>query len=139
MEIYLVTLFFFSALGVLAVLYTLHFRHRALAMGQEHLLSALSRTITGDEEVRAEEEELRQGLSQLEARLKRASYVIISLLTAVLAACLLLIATSTLPQLNLALSGVFIFLIALFVSVALLRDIPRNISQQLDGESPAPE
>ena len=138
MQISLVTLIFFSALGVLVVLYTLHFRHRALAMGPEHLLSALSRTITGDEEVQAEEEELRQGISQLEARLKRASYVILFLLAAVLTACILLIATSTLPELNLALSGFFVFLISLFTAVALLRDIPRNISQQLDGESTPP-
>jgi len=139
LEISLVTLIFFSALGVLVVLYTLHFRHRALAMGPEHLLSALSRTITGDEEVQAEEEELRQGISQLEARLKRASYVLISLLAAVLVACILLVATSTLPELNLALSGVFIFLISLFTTVALLRDIPRNILKQLNGENPAQE
>jgi len=139
LQISLVTLFFFSALGVLIVLYTLHFRHRALAMGPEHLLSALSRTITGDEEVQAEEGELRQGVSELEARLKRASYVILSLIAAVLVLCLLLIATSTLPELNLALSGFLVFLISLFMAVALLRDIPRNILKQLDGEKPAQE
>ena len=139
MEISLVALFFFFSLGVLVVLYTLHFRRRALAMGREHLISALSRTVTGDEEVRAEDEELRRGISQLDARLKRASYVIVSLLTAVLVACLLLIATSTLPELSLALSGVLFFLISLFTAVGLLRDIPRNISQHLDGENPAPE
>jgi hypothetical protein len=137
LEISLVTLVFFSALGALVVLYTLHFRHRALVMGPERLLAALSRTITGDEEEQAEEEELRQGVAELEARLKRALYIIASLLIAVLAACLVLIAASTLPDLSLALSGVFVFLISLLISVMLLRDILRNISQQLKSEKPS--
>jgi hypothetical protein len=137
LEISLVTLVFFSALGALVVLYTLHFRHRALVMGPERLLAALSRTITGDEEEQAEEEELRQGVAELEARLKRALYIIASLLIAVLAACLVLIAASTLPDLSLALSGVFVFLISLLISVMLLRDIIRNISQQLKSEKPS--
>jgi uncharacterized protein involved in cysteine biosynthesis len=127
---------FFSALGVLAALYALHFRRRALAMGPERLLAALSRTVTGDEEEQAGEEALRQGISDLEARLRRAFRIIAASFVAILAACLVLIATSILPELGLALSGVCVFLASLLVAVVLLRDIPRTISRQLDGSGP---
>jgi hypothetical protein len=126
----LVVLIFFTALGVLVVLYTLHFRRRALAMGPERLLAALSRTVAGEEE--ASELELRQGASELEARLQRAFYAFSGLLAAVLIVCLVLTAMSTLPELSFALSGSCIFLGSLVLSIVLLRDIPRHISKQLE-------
>ena len=136
MQVSFIALIFFSVLGVLVVLYTLHFRHRALAMGSEHLLSALSRTVREEEgeEEEADEEALRQGASQLEARLKMAIYVLFSLLLAVLAFCLVLLATSVLPGLSLALSGICVFLVCLLIAAMLLRDIPRNISKALQGD-----
>ena len=130
MGISLVVLIFFTALGVLVVLYTLHFRRRALAMGPERLLAALSRTVAGEEE--ASELELRQGASELEARLQRAFYAFSGLLAAVLIVCLVLTAMSTLPELSFALSGFCIFLGSLVLSIVLLRDIPRHISKQLE-------
>ena len=133
MTIALVVLIFFSVLGILGTLYTLHFRRRALAMGPERLLSALSRTISQEEETG--ELELRQGALELEARLQRASYAVIGLLVVLLAACLVLTATSTLPELSLALSGVCIFLVAVVVSIFMLRDIPRHIGKQLEGDT----
>ena len=136
MQVSFIAMIFFSVLGVLVVLYTLHFRHRALAMGSESLLSALSRTVRDEEgeEEDASEEELRQGASQLEARLKMAIYVLFSLLLAVLAFCLVLLATSALPDLSLVLSGICVFLICLLIAAMLLRDIPRNISRVLQED-----
>jgi protein-S-isoprenylcysteine O-methyltransferase Ste14 len=125
-------LIFFSVLGVLAVLYVLHFRHRALSMGPESLRAALSRTVCEDEE--ATELELRQGAGELAARLQRALYAVSAILVAVLAVCLVLIAASTLPEVSLALSGFCVFLASLYICIVLLRDIPRRISGQLDKE-----
>jgi hypothetical protein len=78
LAISVVVLVFFAVLGGLAILYTLHFRRRALAMGTERLRSALSRTVSGGEE--ATELELSQGISELEARLNRALYVLMGIL-----------------------------------------------------------
>jgi len=133
LEIPLVVLVFFAALGILVILYTLHFRRRALAMGPERLLAALSRTVAGEEE--ASELELRQGVSELEARLQRAFYAFSGLLVAVLIVCLVLTAMSTLPELTFALSGSCIFLGSFVLSIVLLRDIPRHISKQLDKDT----
>lgn len=133
MEISLVVLIFFTALGLLVVLYTLHFRRRALAMGPERLLTALSRTVAGEEE--AGELELRQGVAELEARLQRAFYAVSGLLVAVLVVCLVLTAMSTLPELSFALSGFCIFLVSCVLSIILLRDIPRHIGRQLDKDA----
>ena len=132
MTISLVILIFLSTLGVLGALYTLHFRHRALAMGPERLLSALSRTIS--EEGEPGDQELRQGVAELEARLRRASSAVIALLVALLAACLVLTATSTWPELSLALSGVCIFLACVLLSIFILRDIPRHAGKQLEKD-----
>jgi hypothetical protein len=131
----LVALIFFIALGVLTILYVLHFRRRALSMGPERLLAALSRTVSGEEE--AGELELRQGVLELEARLQRALYAVCGVLVAVLVVCLILIITSTLPELSMALSGFSIFLVALYVCIILLRDIPRQIARQLDKQGDA--
>lgn len=126
----LLALAFFAVLGVLAVLYVLHFRRRALSMGPERLLAALSRTVGGEEE--AGELELRQGIAELETRLRRALYAVCGLLAAVLAACLVLTIKSALPAVSLALSGFCIFLASLYVCIILLRDIPRHIDEKLD-------
>ncbi len=132
MEISLVVLIFFSALGILVVLYTLHFRRRALSMEPQRLHDALSRTVSGEDE--ASLDELRQGASELEARLQRAFIAVSSILIIVLVVCLVLTATSTLAELSLALSGFCILLICAVLSIMLLRDIPRNIRKQLDKE-----
>ncbi len=128
----LIAFIFLALLGILAVLYALHFRRRAFSMGAERLRAALSRSVSGEDD--AEEPELREGLSELEARLRRALYVVGGLLAAVLAVCLVLTIMSTLPEASLALSGFCVFLISLYVSIVLLRDIPRHIASLLDGE-----
>ncbi len=133
MRVSLVTLIFFSSLGVLVALYAMHFRHRALAMGSQRLLSALSRTLKEEEGEEAGEEALRRAASELEARLNTAIYVLFSLLLAILAVCLVLIAASALPELSLALSGICVFLVSLLIATMLLRDIPRNITRSLSG------
>lgn len=120
----LVVSLFFASLGVLTLLYVLHFRRRALSMGSERLRSALSRTVSGDEG--AAEGELSRGARVLDARLRKANYAIAGLITAALAACLVLVALSTLPELSLALSGLCVFLVSLYICVILLRDIPRH-------------
>ncbi len=117
---------FFASLGALTLLYVLHFRRRALSMGSERLRAALSRTVGGDEG--ASEEELGRGARELDARLRRASRAVAGLAVALLAACLTLTALSALPELSLALCGVCLFLLSLYVGAALLRDIPRRAS-----------
>jgi uncharacterized membrane protein SpoIIM required for sporulation len=128
----MVAFIFFTVLGVLIVLYVLHFRRRALSMGPEKLFAALSRTVSGEEE--AGEIELRQGALELETRLQRALFAVCGVLMAVLIVCLILVITSTLPELSLALSGFCIFLASLYVCVILLRDIPRHVTRQLDKQ-----
>lgn len=130
MAVSLVVLIFFSALGILMVLYTLHFRRRALSMDPQRLHDALSRTVSGEDE--ASVDELREGASELEARLQRALYAVSSILILVLVVCLVLTAASTLSELVLALSGFCILLACAVLSIMLLRDIPRHIRKQLD-------
>lgn len=132
MAVALVALIFFILLGVLSILYVLHFRRRAFAMGFTRLRAALSRTVSGEEQ--AGELELRQGILELEERLQRALYAIGGILAAALIACLVLTIMSALPELSLALSGLCIFLVSLCVCIILLRDIPRHIARQLDRE-----
>lgn len=117
----LIALVFFTALGVLAILYTVHFRRRALALGPEKLRAALSRTVSGGED--ATELELSQGISALESRLNLALYVLLGVLVVVLAACFILVAKSLLPGLTLALSGFCLFLTSAAICVIMLRDI----------------
>jgi hypothetical protein len=132
MAVSLVVLIFFSVLGVLMVLYTMHFRRRALSMDPQRLHDALSRTVSGEDE--ASVDELREGASELEARLQRALYAVSSILILVLVVCLVLTAASTLSELVLALSGFCILLACAVLSIMLLRDIPRYIRKQLDKE-----
>jgi hypothetical protein len=132
MAISLVVLIFFSVLGILMVLYTMHFRRRALSMDPQRLHDALSRTVSGEDE--ASVDELREGASELEARLQRALYAVSSILILVLVVCLVLTAASTLSELVLALSGFCILLACAVLSIMLLRDIPRYIRKQLDKE-----
>ena len=123
----LVVSLLFAFLGVLALLYALHFRRRALLMGDERLRAALSRTVSGEEG--AGEEELRRGARELDARMRGANLAIAGLLAAALAACLALVALSALPWLSLMLCGVSLLLLSLYIAVALLRDIPRRACQ----------
>jgi hypothetical protein len=134
LAISVVVLVFFAVLGGLAILYTLHFRRRALAMGSERLRSALSRTVSGGEE--ATELELSQGISELEARLNRALYVLMGILVAILVACLILVAKSLLPELTLALSGLCLFLTSMAICVIMLRDIVQRAARLPDKAGP---
>ncbi len=133
MAIPLAVLIFFSVLGLLVVLYALHFRRRALSMGPERLLAALSRTVAGEGE--ASELELRQGVLELETRLQRAFLAVTGALAVVLVICLVLTAMSKLPGLSFALSGLGIFLVACVLSIILLRDLPRHAGRQLDKQA----
>ncbi len=134
MEVPTAALAFFSTLGLLLLAYVVHFRRRALAMGEEHLRAALSRAVKGEED--ASREELLEGARELDKRLRRALAAVSTALLADLAACLALTFTSTLPGLSLALSGSCVFLSLAAVSISLLRDIPRAAAAGLerDGE-----
>ena len=134
MAIPLVALVFFATLGLLAILYTLHFRRRALAMGPERLRAALSRTVGGEEE--ATELELSQGITELETRLNRALYIILGILVVILVACLVLIVKSLLPELTLALSGFCLFLTSIAICITLLRDIPHRAAKLPEKAGP---
>ncbi len=132
MEVSLAAVAFFSLLGVLVLLYALNFRRRALVMGEEHLRAALSRTVSSGEE--ATGEELLEGARELDRRLRRACIAVISLLLVDMASCAALTFTSALPALSLTLSGSCVFLVALAVSISLLRDIPRAAVAGLERE-----
>jgi hypothetical protein len=133
MELSLATFIFLSALGLCVFLYALHFRRRALSLGSDRLTAALSRAVPGEEE--ADDEELRRGASELDSRLRFVSTLCFSLLVAVLACCLLLVLTSTLPELSLALTGLCILLLATALSLRLLRDILLEIDVHLDDQA----
>ena len=121
MQAGLAVFIFCAVVGVLCVAYFYHFRYRAMAMGPERILSALSRTVSGEEG--APEEELRSGLRELRSRLLLAARLVAAAIAVILAACLLLTAFSSLPELALALSGLAILLICVLASLLLLRDI----------------
>jgi hypothetical protein len=136
-------LIFCSLLGILVVFYFLHFRHRAFYMGPERLKSALSRTVSVEEEegeeeeseeIEVGEEDLWEGLLQLESRL-RFSIILTSIaLVILLAPSILLTIFSTLPDLVLVLSAICILLVALLVSLAILRDIFRFLHAKMEEE-----
>ncbi len=126
----LLALIFFSVLGMLGVLYCFHFRHRALVIGPERLRNALSRTVSGEED--ASDEDLLEGLDELEVRLHGGLRLTSLVLAVILASCIALVASSTLPDLSLALLGVCIFLVAIIASLILLRDIPRFLRCHLE-------
>jgi hypothetical protein len=128
-KIALLVLVLFSVLGVLVVLYCFHFRYRALVMGPERLRNALSRTVSGEEN--ASDEDLLYGLDELGSRLHRGLVLTSLALAMILISCITLVALSTLPELSLALSGLCIFMVAIIVSLILLRDIPRFLRSHL--------
>jgi hypothetical protein len=129
LEISYVALIFCSAIGILGVLYSLHFRYRALVMGPQRLRNALSRTVSGNEE--ASDEELREGLDELESRIRRAILATSLGFILLAATCIALAVSSTLLQLNLVLMGICALMAAVMASLALLRDIPRFLSRHL--------
>lgn len=133
MELSLAACIFLSALGVCIFLYALHFRHRALSLGPDRLNAALSRTVLGEEE--AGDEDLRRGASELESRLRRGGILTFSLLIAALVSCLALVSTSTLPGLSLSLTGLCVLLLAITLSLRLLRDILLEIDKHLDDRA----
>ena len=131
-------LIFCSLLGILVVLYFLHFRHRAFYMGPERLKSALSRTVAEEEEeseeVEASEEDLWEGLLQLESRL-RFSIILTSVALAILLVpSILLTIFSSLPDLVLVLLAICILLVALLISLVILRDIFRFLHAKMEEE-----
>lgn len=132
MQIPLFVLTFCAAIGLLLFLYTLHFRYRALFMGPERLRSALSRTISGDEDV--SDEDLWEGLLHLETRLGRVIFATSLFLLLLMALCVTLTALSTLPGLTLVLSGICLLLVGVAASLILLRDILRFLHKQMEDE-----
>lgn len=129
MEISLFVLVFTSLIGILGLLYSLHFRYRALSMGMERLRNALSRIVSGDEE--AGEKELREGLGELEWRIRRAILITSSLFIAVVGACLVLGAWADLEYWAIGLAGVSVLLACAIAALVLLRDIPRALAKHL--------
>jgi hypothetical protein len=132
LDISLFALVFFSAVGVLLLLYCLHFRYRALVMGPESLRRALSRATSGEDE--APHGELLEGMGELRRRLRRALLATAIPLLLIAAACVVLAARSMLPQLALALLGVGVFLASLMASLLLLRDILHFLSRHLEED-----
>jgi len=132
LDISLFALVFFSAVGVLLLLYCLHFRYRALVMGPESLRRALSRAMSGEDE--APYGELLEGMEELRRRLRRALLATAIPLLLIAAACVVLAARSMLPQLALALLGVGVFLASLMASLLLLRDVLRFLSRHLEED-----
>ncbi|MDY6795187.1 MAG: hypothetical protein SWK76_07890 [Actinomycetota bacterium] len=130
MDIYLFVLIFCGVLGLLVVLYAVHFRYRAQVMGPARLRDALSRTVAGDEE--ASEEELAYGLSQLFGRLGRGILLDKVLLLLLLALILVFTFTSILPQLALILSALCLLLLSALISLMLLRDTLRYLERHLE-------
>ena len=140
-------LIFCSLLGILVVLYFLNFRHRSFYMGPERLKSALARTVAAEEEVEegeegeieseeveVSEEDLWEGLLQLESRLRMCIILASIALLILLVPSILLTAFSTLPDLVLVLSAVCILLVALLISLAILRDILRFLHTKMEEE-----
>ena len=84
--------------------------------------------------VRAKASRLRGTRIFMDPRMRSVGATVNIMLAAVLAVCLVLTIMSTLPEASLALSGFCVFLISLYVSIVLLRDIPRHIASLLDGE-----
>lgn len=123
-------LIFLSILGLLMVLYCFHFRYRALAMGPERLRNALSRTICGDEG--AGEEDLLEGLDELERRLRRGLVLASLALGAFLAPCVVLVALSKPAAVPVGLSGACVFMFAVLASLVTLRDIPRFLRRHIE-------
>lgn len=126
-------LIFCSLLGILVVLYFLHFRHRAFYMGPERLRNALARTVSGveeeeeeeqeSEEIEVSDEDLWEGLLQLESRLRKSIILTSIALVILLIPSILLTISSTLPDLVLVLSAISILLLAALVCLVILRDI----------------
>lgn len=127
------TLIFCSVLGALLLAYFSHFRRRARIMGPERLRAALARTVASDEE--ASEDDLRDGLLELESRLRKAVVLNSAALAVILGACILLTALSAQPRLVLALAGVSILLTCTMTSLMMLRDIPRFLRRHLEEGS----
>ena len=143
----LFVLIFCSLLGILVVLYFLNFRHRSFYMGPERLKNALARTVAVEEEdeedeeeetesgeVEVSEEDLWEGLLQLESRLRKCIILTFVALAILLVPSILLTAFSTLPDLVLVLSAVCILLVALLISLAILRDILRFLHAKMEEE-----
>jgi hypothetical protein len=133
-------LIFCSLLGILVVLYFLNFRHRAFYMGPERLKSALSRTVAGEEEgeesdeVEVAEEDLWEGLLQLESRLQKSIILTSIALAILLVPSILLTIFSSLPDLVLVLLAICILLVALLISLVILRDISRFLHVKMEEE-----
>jgi len=137
-------LIFCSLLGILVVLYFLHFRHRTFYMGPERLKSALSRTVAGEveeeeegeesEEVEVSEEDLWEGLLQLESRLHFSIILTSIALAILLVPSILLTIFSSLPDLVLVLLAICILLVALLISLVILRDIFRFLHAKMEEE-----
>ena len=136
-------LIFCSLLGILMVLYFLNFRHRAYYMGPERLKNALSRTVAGKEEEEEEdeseeeevsEEDLWEGLLQLESRLRKSMLLTSVALVILLIPSILLTIFSTLPDLVLVLSAICVPLVALLISQAILRDILDFLHAKMEEE-----
>ena len=138
----LFALIFCSLLGILVVLYFLNFRHRSFYMGPERLKSALSRTVAAREEdeeedreeVEVSEEDLWEGLLQLKSRLRKCIILTSIALVILLVPSVLLTIFSALPDLVLLLSAVCILLVAILVSLAILRDILRFLHAKMEEE-----
>ena len=134
---------FCSLLGILVVLYFLNFRHKSFYMGPERLKSALSRTVAAEEEdeeggereeVEVSDEELWEGLLQLESRLHKCIILTSIALLILLVPSILLTIFSALPDLAMMLSAVCILLVAALISLAILRDILRFLHAKMEEE-----
>lgn len=128
MDVSFALLVFFSTLGILLLLYALHFRRRAFTLGSERLRSALSRALEGGEAHSSDE--LEEAARELEARFGRAVIISWGLLALVLGACVVLAFVVVRPEPALALCGPATFLLSSTLSLRLLREIPRAMLRE---------
>lgn len=128
MGVSLVVMVFFTILGVLLILYALHFRRRALTLGPERLRAALARTLEGGEPLSPEE--IEEVARELDERFGLAVCILGALLVLVLGACVWLAFVAVRPEPALALCGLAAFLLSSTLSLQFLRDIPRTIFRE---------
>ncbi len=128
---------FFTTIGLLAYLYTLHFRRRALFLGPDRLRSALSRAMEGDET--PSPDDLAEAARELERRFGRAALFSWCILALLVAACLLLTFLRAHPGPALALCGAAVFMLFTALSFRLLRELPRALLSEENDKKPDAE
>jgi hypothetical protein len=113
---------FCGALGVLVVLYALHFRHRAKVLGPERIEQALARSMSEEGELPTREE-VAEGATYLRKKLSTYSFLCLLSFLTTLAGAVVLSLLSLLRPLAFLLYGASLLAAAASVSFLVIRDI----------------